>query len=87
MSEIINEKISVVTLFDRSDGRVTPYKFKWQDKVYKIKQVGLHYPVRVGRKLIHYFSVVSENNTSFKLRLDTENLHWTLEEVIDEFSN
>jgi hypothetical protein len=86
MSEIINEKVSVVSVYERTEGKVMPCKIKWQDKVYKVKQVGLHYPVRQGRKLLHYFSVVTENNTSFKLRLDTENLHWTLEEVIDEFT-
>jgi hypothetical protein len=87
MSEIINEKVSVITVYERNTNCVTPYKIKWQDKTYKIKKVGLHYPVRMGRKLIHYFSVVTENNTSFKLRFDTENLHWTLEEIIDEFAN
>lgn len=87
MSEIINEKISVVTVYDRNAGKVMPVKIKWQGKVHNIKEVGLHYPVREGRKLVHYFSVVTDNNTAFKLKHDTENLHWILEEVIDEFAN
>jgi hypothetical protein len=86
MSEIINEKVSVVSVYDRNSGKVMPCKIKWQGRVYLVKKVGLHYPVREGRKLVHIFSVLTENNTSFKLRLDTETLHWILEEVIDEFT-
>lgn len=87
MNEIINERISVITVYDREKQKVTPVKLKWQGRIYKIKQVGLHYPVRKGRKLVHYFSVISENNTAFKLKHDTENLHWILEEIIDEFAS
>ena len=86
MSEIINEKVSVLTYYERNGGKVIPCKIKWQGRVYSIKQVGLHYPVRQGRKLLHYFSVVTQDNTSFKLKHDTETLHWILEEVIDEFA-
>ena len=87
MSDLINEKIAVITSFDPHTGRVFPHRIKWQGRVYKIKKVGLHYPVRRGRKLLHYFSVITENNTSFKVRHDTETLHWILEEVIDEFAS
>lgn len=87
MSEIINEKVSVLTLYDRNKGQTTPCKIKWQGRVYKIKQLGLHYPVRQGRKLLHYFSVLTDDNTSFKLKHDTETLCWILEEVIDEFTS
>ena len=86
MSEIINEKVSVLVSYDRDSAKVLPLIVKWQGKVHKIKHIGLHYPVRVGRKLLHYFAVVTENNTSFKLKHDTETLHWILEEVIDEFA-
>lgn len=87
MSNIINEKIAVITSFDPYTGNVFPHKIKWQGRVYKIIKTGFHYPMRQGRKLLHYFGVVSENNTSFKLKLDTDNLHWTLEEVVDEFAD
>lgn len=87
MSDIINEKIYVLLKFDPYSGKVTPQRIKWQGRVYKIVKVGGHYPMRLGRKLVHYFGVVSEDNTSFKLKFDTENLHWTLEEVFDEFAD
>lgn len=86
MNELINEKISVVTSYDRETGKTHPIRLKWQGRIYRIKHVGIHYPVRLGRKLVHYFAVVTEDNTSFKLKLDTESLQWILEEVIDEFA-
>ena len=86
MNEIINEKVSVVSFYDRNKNTSLPVKFFWQGRTYKIKQVGYHWPARIGRKLVHIYSVVSENNTSFKLVHDTDTLHWILEEVIDEFA-
>ncbi|OGG03575.1 hypothetical protein A2W14_03285 [Candidatus Gottesmanbacteria bacterium RBG_16_37_8] len=86
MSEIINEKVSVLSFYDRNKGTALPIKLFWQGRAYKIKQVGYHWPARLGRKLVHNYCVVTENNTSFKLVHDTETLHWTLEEVIDEFA-
>lgn len=87
MSKIINEKIGVLLTFDPYTGEVFPKKIKWQGRVYTIKEVGRHYPFRQGRKLLHFFGVVSENNTSFKLKFDTDTLHWTLEEIFDEFTD
>lgn len=87
MNEIINEKVSVISFYDRNKGQAQPLKVIWQGRDYIIKQVGYHWPVRMGRKLVHVFSVVTENNTSFKLVHDTETLHWILEEVIDEFAS
>ena len=82
----INEKIYVLLTFDPHTDDVFIHKIKWQGRIYKIKQVGMHYPMRQGRKLLHFFGVVSENNTSFKIRFDTDNLQWTLEEALDEFA-
>ena len=86
MSEIINEKVSVVSFYDKNKGLAQPVKVIWQGRNYNVKQVGYHWPIRKGRKLVHQFSIVTDNNTSFKLAHDTETLHWILEEVFDEFA-
>ena len=86
MSEIINEKVSVLSFYDRNTNRQLPQEVVWQGRNYKIRQVAYHWPVRHGRKLLHIFSVVTDNNTSFKLVHDTETLFWLLAEVIDEFA-
>lgn len=87
MSEIINEKVSVVSFYNHDCGKVMPWLVRWHGHLYKIKNVGLHYPVKEGKKLLHYFSVLTDSNVSLKLRHDTETLHWTLEEVVDEFTS
>ena len=87
MSEIINEKVSVRSFYDRNTNKELPTDVIWQGRQYKITQVAYHWPIRRGRKLLHIFSVVTENNTSFKLVYDTDTLYWILEEVLDEFAN
>ena len=82
MNEKINEKISVVTVFDREKRIVLPKKIKWQGRVYTIDKIGYHPKVKQGKKLLHIFSV-SNNSLAFRLELDTETLFWTLQEVSD----
>jgi len=82
MNEKINEKISVVTVFDREKRTVMPQKIKWQGRIYIIDKIGYHHKVKQGKKLLHIFSV-SNNSLAFRLELDTETLFWTLQEVSD----
>ena len=86
MNEMINEKVSVVSVYDRSAGITMPKKIKWQGRVYPIEKLGYHHKVREGRKLLHIFSVCNDA-LAFRLRLDTETLGWTLEEVSDGFAS
>lgn len=86
MIEKIGEKVSVLSIYDQNKGKFLPKKIKWRSKTYEINQVGYHHRLKEGKKLIHIFSVCS-NDLSFKLRLDTDNLSWTLEEVADGLSN
>lgn len=82
MSEIINEKISVITSFNRENNSVMPKKMRWQGRDYIMKSVSYHHLVREGKKLLHIFHV-TDGASDFRLKLDTESLHWTLEEVYD----
>lgn len=85
MFETINEKVSVIAIYDRLRNEVTPWRVKWGNKIHTITEIGFHHTVREGRTLQHIFSV-SDGNLSFKLRCDTETLHWTLEEINDGLS-
>ena len=88
MTETINEKVSVVTLFKASPlkNEVVPYLVKWQGRNYKIKKVGFHHLIREGRNVFHIFTV-STQNLDFRLKFDTANMHWILEEITDGFAN
>ena len=45
-----------------------------------VSKVGLHHTFRKGRTLFHVFSVVSKG-IYLRLILDTDTLHWELEEI------
>ena len=86
MLEIINEKISVISKYDRMKGTVIPLKLHWQGKEFFIKKLSYYHRVRQGRNILHIFHV-TDGNLDFRLRLDSETLHWTLEEISDGTAN
>lgn len=72
----VDEKVTVGIVND------IPKYVIWKGRVHNITQVGLHHFFREGRTLYHIFSVISET-LFMKLKLDTDNLIWRLEEVDD----
>jgi hypothetical protein len=73
---MIDEKITV-GIVDNS-----PKYVLWNGRSHNITQVGLHHLYREGRILYHIFSVVS-GTLFLRLKLNTENLYWRLEEIQD----
>lgn len=71
--EEIYEQVSVNLL------NSTPKVLFWRGRDY-VLQMGFHHTTREGRTLCHVFSV-TDGNTFFKLKLDTETLNWKLLEV------
>lgn len=86
MQEIINEKISVISSYNRQTGLVMPVKICWQGRNYLIKKLNYYHRVRQGRLLLHVFHV-TDGILDFRLSLNSENLHWKLEEVSDGTAN
>ena len=82
MIEKISVPVSVGLSFDSKTRRVTPKWLVWNGRLYPIIKIGLHHTFRQGRTLYHVFSVASKN-LFFRLTLNTENLHWRLEEISD----
>jgi hypothetical protein len=82
MRESVQEKVSVVLVYDRARGKALPARLRWNGREYTVDEVGFHHPVREGRALHHVFSVTA-GGTFFRLDLDAETLHWTLTEVSD----
>lgn len=82
MNENVNEKVSVISSYNRENGIVFPKRMKWQGREFNFTKLPYYYKKRVGRNIIHIFHV-TDGAMDFRLRLDTENLHWTLEEVTD----
>ena len=84
MREKINEKVSVVMCFSSTKRTALPYILSWQNREYKVGKIGYHHTVREGNTLHHIYELTDKEDTlSFRLNLDTSNLHWTLEVVSD----
>ena len=78
----ISEAVSVSLAYDSKRAKVYPKWVVWNNRLYPVVKVGLHHTFRRGRTLYHVFSVVSKT-LFFRLVLDTETLHWKVEEVSD----
>lgn len=76
----INAPVSVISSFNHRLRKVEPRKILWKGREYLVNTTGLHHTFREGRTLYHIFSVVAEG-TFFRLRLNTENLFWSLDEI------
>ncbi|MBU0998229.1 hypothetical protein KJ570_01705 [Patescibacteria group bacterium] len=84
MIQKIDSPVSVKLVFDSKEKRVFPEEIIWNEKVYSIVKLGLHHTFKKGKVLYHAFSVTSKT-LFFKLILNTETLHWNLEQIADEF--
>ncbi len=82
MTTLINEKVGVVSVYNEKNGFVIPRKIRWRDREYHIDKLGYHHRVRQGRELCHIFHV-SNGTIDFRLRFESETMHWTLEELTD----
>jgi len=84
MIQKIDSPVSVKLVFDSKEKRVFPEEIIWNEKVYPIVKLGLHHTFKKGRTLYHVFSVASKT-LFFKLTLNTETLHWRLEQIADGY--
>lgn len=82
MIQKIQSPISVSLIFDHKTRKVFPKAVEWEGKTYLINKIGLHHTYRVGKTLYHVFSVESPS-LFFRLVLDTDTLHWSVEEIAD----
>jgi hypothetical protein len=86
MLEKISAPVSVTLVFDHKTRRVYPKTVVWNGRTYPIVKIGLHHTFRQGRTLYHVFSATSKT-LFFRLVLNTETLHWRLEEIADGLTN
>jgi hypothetical protein len=82
----MNERISVITVYDQIHNKAYPWRLKWRGRVYTVREVGYHHTRESGTTLCHIFSVTA-GALFFRLKLDTSTLFWTAEEVLDGEAN
>ena len=78
----ISEPVSVSLSYNHQTHKVIPKALIWQGRLYGITKLGLHHTFRRGRTLYHVFSVTT-STLFFRLVLNTEDLHWRVEEIAD----
>lgn len=83
MIQEINEQVSVAMVFSVRKKRRSPWVVEWKHKRYLITELGLPYFFKEGDILYHVFEVLTKDGLQMKLKLNTLNLIWTLEEVSD----
>lgn len=86
MIQKINLPVSVVSIFDHKKQLSYPLKILFEGKTHPLVKLGYHHTSREGRVLYHIFSVVSPS-LFFRLKLNTESLSWSLEEISDGEAN
>jgi hypothetical protein len=84
MRETIDEEVTVVTYFSSKKRQFVPYRLSWQNKEYELGPVDYYHNYMEGRERQHIFELCDKQQTIwFRLRLDSLNLHWTLEAIHD----
>lgn len=86
MIQKLNLPVSVVLNYDHRKRIVVPTRVLFEGQPHEIIKIGFHHVYRNGRTLFHVFSVASET-MFFRLVLNTDDLHWTLEEISDNEAN
>jgi len=82
MLEKLQEKISVITKYDKEKGVCMPVKIRWRKRDYIMQKLAYYHKVRQGRTMQHIFHV-TDGNLDFRIRMDSDLLSWTLEEITD----
>lgn len=82
MTQKISESVSVTLAYNHDKQEVFPKWVLWKNRLYPVVKIGLHHKYKEGNTLYHVFSVVSKT-LFLRLILNTDNLHWKLEEVSD----
>lgn len=82
MIQVLSAPVSVSVFFDHKARTFRLKRVIFDGTEYKVKQIGYHMTHREGRILYHLFYVASDS-MFLKLKFNTENLQWTLEELHD----
>jgi hypothetical protein len=75
----IGETISVVASFGMPY-RIKPVRFRWNGKLFEVKEVTYTWETKEGQTKIYHFSI-SDGKTLYELSFDTASLLWRLESL------
>ena len=88
MKEKIDAEVSVVMYYSSKHKKAVPHLLHWQNKDYLLGEVDYYHSYMEGQDRQHVFELVDKGSSLwFRLRLDSSNLHWTLERIHDGLAN
>ncbi len=73
----LQEPIKVIAVFDNG---VRPVKFRWNGRVYPVKEITYTWRTRHGHTSIVHFSV-TDGTTLFELSYNPSTMVWRIEQV------
>jgi len=77
--EELFEAVEVITYF--REGRIIPLKFRWNGRVYVIKNVHGQWKENHGSNWQYHFSIQCDGTDSYELLFDTGDFSWQLARV------
>lgn len=84
MREKIDKEVSVIMAYNSKQKKAQPRILRWQNQDFILDDADYYHSYMEGRDRQHVFELTDKEETvHFRLRLDTSNLHWTLETVHD----
>lgn len=75
----IGETISVVASFGLPY-KIRPVRFRWNGKLFEVKEITYLWQTKEGQNRIYHFSV-SDGKTLYELSFDTSSLLWKIEKL------
>lgn len=76
MIETIEEPVEVLARFER--GQLTPFRFRWNQSIFKIVKVTGRWEDREGQYRRCHYSVLTATNDYFELRFHLQDFNWIL---------
>lgn len=84
MRQKIDEEVTVVMYFSSKERLLILHTLSWNNRDYELGPVDKYHNYREGRDLQHIFELCDKAMTlKFRLRMNSLNLHWILEEIHD----
>jgi uncharacterized protein (DUF2235 family) len=77
--EDIFESIEVIGHF--KDGNLKPLRFKWNGRVYKVRQLNGYWVSHQGYNKQHHFSVISDSSDYFEILFDSSDFGWQVARI------
>lgn len=84
MKQVVDEEVTVVMYYSAKNRKLIPYRLSWNNRDYDLGAVDYYHSYMEGRERQHIFELCDKELTlKFRLRMDSLNLHWALEEIHD----